>query len=230
MKQPDQMSREELENELVHLRDVVGRTANEQLDGVLLKRWKLTERESQVIVALYRAGGRTVIRESLFDIVYGYEDGPSLKIIDIFVCKARKKMGDGMISTSWSRGYFMTHRAIREIDQLRAAPVWAIVPAKVVKRKPFQRGPVYIPRILSRLASGDAKAPALKTFAGPCCDIWTVLRRLESQGLIISTRGARRASAYTDYHITDAGRERLAELRSHDPYSVEAYVWPARAA
>jgi two-component system cell cycle response regulator CtrA len=48
----------------------------------------------------------------LLDHLYGGLDEPDLKIIDVFVCKLRKKLmaatgGNHYIETVWGRGYIM---------------------------------------------------------------------------------------------------------------------------
>jgi two-component system cell cycle response regulator CtrA len=51
-------------------------------------------------------------KQTLFDILYGGMDEPELKIIDVFICKLRKKlceatMEDSYIETVWGRGYVL---------------------------------------------------------------------------------------------------------------------------
>jgi two-component system cell cycle response regulator CtrA len=54
--------------------------------------------------------GTTVTNEMLLNHLYGGTDEPELKIIDVFVCKLRKKLGQPTgskyyIETIWGRGY-----------------------------------------------------------------------------------------------------------------------------
>jgi len=70
----------------------------------------VTSKEYQVLELLSLRKGTTVAKESLLDYLYGGADGPDIKIIDVFVCKLRKKIGavcDGQhyIETLWGRGY-----------------------------------------------------------------------------------------------------------------------------
>ncbi|TIS10680.1 MAG: winged helix-turn-helix domain-containing protein, partial [Mesorhizobium sp.] len=54
--------------------------------------------------------GRVYSKADLMDHIYGGEDEPEQKIIDVFVCKLRHKlleMNDGLdvVRTVWGRGY-----------------------------------------------------------------------------------------------------------------------------
>src|SRR3546814_15112394 len=54
--------------------------------------------------------GTTLSKEMFLNHLYGGMDEPELKIIDVFICKLRKKLsmacdGDNYIETVWGRGY-----------------------------------------------------------------------------------------------------------------------------
>ena len=54
--------------------------------------------------------GTTLTKEMFLNHLYGGMDEPELKIIDVFVCKLRKKLveatgEDSCIQTVWGRGY-----------------------------------------------------------------------------------------------------------------------------
>ena len=56
--------------------------------------------------------GTTLTKEMFLNHLYGGVDEPELKIIDVFVCKLRKKLvgatgGDSYIETIWGRGYML---------------------------------------------------------------------------------------------------------------------------
>ncbi|WP_198039078.1 winged helix-turn-helix domain-containing protein, partial [Skermanella stibiiresistens] len=56
--------------------------------------------------------GTTLTKEMFLNHLYGGMDEPELKIIDVFVCKLRKKLaqstsGDNYIETVWGRGYVL---------------------------------------------------------------------------------------------------------------------------
>lgn len=54
--------------------------------------------------------GNVVSKESFLDHLYGGMDEPEMKIIDVFICKLRKKIEKAgarspLIQTVWGRGY-----------------------------------------------------------------------------------------------------------------------------
>ena len=56
--------------------------------------------------------GTTLTKEMFLNYLYGGMDEPELKIIDVFICKLRKKLaqatdGDNYIETVWGRGYVL---------------------------------------------------------------------------------------------------------------------------
>lgn len=80
---------------------------------------KLTVKEYELLQALAMRKGRTVTKESLMSLLYNHESEPELKIIDVFICKLRKKLaealdGENPIDTVWGRGYMM--RANNTVD------------------------------------------------------------------------------------------------------------------
>ena len=72
----------------------------------------LTGKEYAILELLTLQKGTIVTREMLLNHLYGGMDEPELKIIDVFVCKLRKKLaqatgGDHYIETVWGRGYML---------------------------------------------------------------------------------------------------------------------------
>ena len=56
--------------------------------------------------------GTTLIKEMFLNHPYAGMDEPELKIIDVFICKLRKKLstatgGENYIETVWGRGYVL---------------------------------------------------------------------------------------------------------------------------
>ena len=54
----------------------------------------------------------TISKEALLSQLYGGLDEPEIKIIDVFICKIRKKLagasnGKDYIETVWGRGYML---------------------------------------------------------------------------------------------------------------------------
>lgn len=69
----------------------------------------LTPREFQLLEALMTRAGRTLGKEALLSLIYGgAPDTPEVKIVDVFVCKIRNKLGPrgaGILQTIWGGGY-----------------------------------------------------------------------------------------------------------------------------
>ncbi len=72
----------------------------------------LTGKEYGILELLSLRKGTTLTKEMFLNHLYGGMDEPELKIIDVFVCKLRKKLaaatsGDNYIETVWGRGYVL---------------------------------------------------------------------------------------------------------------------------
>jgi two-component system cell cycle response regulator CtrA len=72
----------------------------------------LTGKEYGIIELLSLRKGTIITKEMFLNHLYGGVDEPELKIIDVFVCKLRKKLvgatgGDSYIETIWGRGYML---------------------------------------------------------------------------------------------------------------------------
>ena len=71
----------------------------------------LTRKEYDVLELLMLRKGQLMTKEALLSQLYGGMDEPGIKIIDVFVCKLRKKLArvgaEHMISTVWGRGYVL---------------------------------------------------------------------------------------------------------------------------
>jgi two-component system, cell cycle response regulator CtrA len=81
---------------------------------------RLTGKEGQVLGCLLT--GRPHTKHQIMDAMYqdGVDDEPELKIVDVFVCKLRKKLAPyGLaITTLWGRGYVMDAPALARYDEL----------------------------------------------------------------------------------------------------------------
>ena len=72
----------------------------------------LTGKEYQMLELLSLRKGTTLTKEMFLNHLYGGMDEPELKIIDVFICKLRKKLteatgGENHIETVWGRGYVL---------------------------------------------------------------------------------------------------------------------------
>ncbi|MBI1327350.1 MAG: response regulator [Alphaproteobacteria bacterium] len=72
----------------------------------------LTGKEYGILEILALRKGTTLTKEAFLNHLYGGMDEPEVKIIDVFICKLRKKIeqatgGDNYIETVWGRGYVL---------------------------------------------------------------------------------------------------------------------------
>ena len=80
----------------------------------------LTGKEYQMLELLSPRRGTTITKEMFLGQLYGGMDEPEIKIIDVFICKLRKKLavasgGKDYIETVWGRGYLL-----REPQEVKA--------------------------------------------------------------------------------------------------------------
>ena len=80
-----------------------------EVDG---SRVHLTGKEYAMLELLSLRKGTTLTKEMFLNHLYGGMDEPELKIIDVFICKLRKKLslacgGANYIETVWGRGYVL---------------------------------------------------------------------------------------------------------------------------
>src|SRR6201982_261713 len=81
----------------------------------------LRGQEYEMLELLSLRKGTTLTKEMFLNHLYGGMDEPELKIIDVFICKLRKKLslacgGANYIETVWGRGY-----VLREADEAEVA-------------------------------------------------------------------------------------------------------------
>jgi two-component system cell cycle response regulator CtrA len=83
----------------------------------------LTGRGYQILELLALRRGTTTTKDMVLNHLYGGIDAPDLKIIDVFVCKLRKKIaahadGSNFIETIWGRGYVLREPETEKIESL----------------------------------------------------------------------------------------------------------------
>jgi two-component system cell cycle response regulator CtrA len=71
----------------------------------------LTGKEYAILELLVLRKGMVLTKEAFLNHLYGGMDEPEVKIIDVFICKLRKKLAqagaDNLIGTVWGRGYML---------------------------------------------------------------------------------------------------------------------------
>src|SRR5246500_5996822 len=94
----------------------------------------LTSKEYQMLELLSLRKGATLTKDTFLNHLYGGMEEPELKIIDVFMCKLRKKLanasnGRNYIETVWGRGY-----VLREPDVDTGLPGWCLTRARPLNR------------------------------------------------------------------------------------------------
>jgi two-component system cell cycle response regulator CtrA len=86
----------------------------------------LTGKEYQMLELLSLRKGTTLTKEMFLNHLYGGMDEPELKIIDVFICKLRKKLaeatgGHNHIETVWGRGYVLREPGLQAQRRVAAS-------------------------------------------------------------------------------------------------------------
>ncbi len=116
-----------------------------EVDGA---RVHLTGKEYAMLELLSLRKGTTLTKEMFLNHLYGGMDEPELKIIDVFICKLRKKLahacgGENYIETVWGRGY-----VLRDVDDAAVAARSASKASpKYVNGLPFGVGRLCLGRV-----------------------------------------------------------------------------------
>ena len=76
----------------------------------------LTGKEYAILELLVLRKGMVLTKEAFLNHLYGGMDEPEMKIIDVFICKLRKKLAvagaENLIGTVWGRGYMIREPAV----------------------------------------------------------------------------------------------------------------------
>lgn len=98
-------------------------------------RINLTTKEYQLLELMAIRKGSTISKERFLTYLYDGRDEPEIKIIDVFLCKIRKKLralGADYIETVWGRGYVLRDPAasspsiVPELSAMVENPPWSV--------------------------------------------------------------------------------------------------------
>ena len=96
---------------------------NVTVDGAALH---LTGKEYAILELLVIRKGSVLTKDAFLNHLYGGIDEPEMKIIDVFICKLRRKLqnvGAGnLIATVWGRGYILREDDVAETAALASLP------------------------------------------------------------------------------------------------------------
>ncbi len=165
-------------------------TAENDVLGVK-DRFKLTLKEARLLTAL--ADGRPHSKRAIYEFVYHdeFDDPPEMKIIDVFICKIRKKIFPfGMvIETIHSAGYRLNDAEL--MKRVMAGEVNVGLPTEEYQTKNRQHGEnekAILAVLLSELdGTGRAKIQArvLAKKSGLKVPLLPLMTKLESKGIIV---------------------------------------------
>jgi DNA-binding response OmpR family regulator len=106
------------------------RVPGEGADGP--RRIALSPREYDVLELLMLAGGRTVARDEVMDRLYGFEDEPGARIVDVYVARIRAKLAaaglsPGLVESQRARGLRFAAAPETHVEASRGEPIVAPV-------------------------------------------------------------------------------------------------------
>lgn len=107
MKSPEDMTREELEDEVVYLRSELGLMQSDDEVAHLRRAYPMSRAAARLVLALRAAGQRGLTYHQLDEAVppvKGTAGDRNVKVLTVWVCHARKVMGAAAIETIWGRG------------------------------------------------------------------------------------------------------------------------------
>lgn len=193
-------------NQLEHVLGAHLTDAGADAKANLMRQFDLTSKEADILVLL--SDGRAHSKDGILSVVYSdrIDDLPDTKIIDVWVCKIRKKISGTAIEvkTQWGSGYYVADtgplkNAISgEMLARGSAPVVVLRARKHGDRTPTRRGQRLDEAMAALRKMADAKgvvrctaaavsqACGLKVYGGD------MIRRLEEKGRIQVIEAARR--------------------------------------
>ena len=91
---------------------------------------KLTVKEAQVLEYLCLHKGNVVTKDMFLDHIYSGDDEPEPKIINVFICKLRRKLADASggehyIENVWGRGYLIRDPATEKEEDQKSKAIGA---------------------------------------------------------------------------------------------------------
>jgi two-component system cell cycle response regulator CtrA len=123
---------------------------------------RFTAKEYTILELLSLRKGMIISKEMLLNHLYGGMDEPEIKIIDVFICKIRKKLRAVKghdVETVWGRGYVLRDEAVASVPSPSLAPevrdLMEDPPTGFVPRKSFME------KRNEDIAAGKLKSPSI---------------------------------------------------------------------
>lgn len=115
MKYVEDMTRTELEDEVLVLRDELGMRRRGDAQSCLQAAWKMRPNTARVGLMLYEAYPRPLSFEYIDDNLPGREPRDSLNVICVYACWLRKALGADTVVNVHGFGYRLTPKAHAKI-------------------------------------------------------------------------------------------------------------------
>lgn len=105
----------QLEEEVAYLREELGLSQAATKITAFRGALGLTPYEARMTIALHAAYPRVMSKAALFDAMEGSRSEVCIKIVDVYICKLRQKLGAGSITTAWGVGYALSEAGDQHI-------------------------------------------------------------------------------------------------------------------
>jgi DNA-binding response OmpR family regulator len=115
---PDTMTREELEEEVAYHRSELNEAATERNFTSLRRAFALAPTETRFLLALYEARGRT-LSKWIFDEKVPPVTGQDRQsnVVAVYICRIRHAIGRGAVKSEWGRGYYLTPEGAETVSR-----------------------------------------------------------------------------------------------------------------
>lgn len=121
LRRVEDMSREELEEEVQLLRSQLGMDEDFEQLTFFCKRFDLSPLEARLLQLLYKAHGKPRRHERLLAGMYPGEESPDANVISVYVWRLRKhlriKNADAKVDNIYGQGYFLNEVALRLVHR-----------------------------------------------------------------------------------------------------------------
>lgn len=185
-------------------------------------RWRLTRKEAQVLGVLFRRRGSVVSKEQIMLALYSDRAGdePEIKIVDVFTCKLRNKIGEGLIETVWGHGYSLSAEGVRTVGEVLETPLHEIAVAEPVARIRVNRADVQVNALIRMLRGPVMARDIAEATKGSTHLAHTTMSMLRKAGRAkrVDSRKCADGRYRAIYTITERGRS---YVREHAPGVLE---------
>lgn len=199
---------DDLQGEVTHYKRELGIMRSRDNFAAYQARWALTPTECLILDTLYTRRGRVTTKQAVMDSLYQQSaDEPEIKIIDVYICKIRGKVGRGNILTCWGNGYQLGPDFVGEVDALLAADLSDIEPVgpreaslrhtgiSRMARAALTNGPLTARQAGERLHVSGSRA--------------SVILNTQVKGGFVTFRGGNHIEGARTYRLTTKGRNRV---------------------